>query len=56
MHARRDGEEAVNVARAGEEFEGDVPGGRARAWDEADDLRLALADGAQIPVEEFFVV
>jgi hypothetical protein len=28
-----DGEEAVNVRNAGEEFERDVPGGRALLWD-----------------------
>src|ERR1041384_4335582 len=35
------GEEEVYVARVGEEFEGDVPGGRALFGDEADDFRLA---------------
>src|SRR5215212_10867297 len=51
-----DGEEAVDVVGAGEELLGDVPGGGAGLGDEADDFRLALAYGAEVAVEEFFVV
>src|SRR5204862_4981681 len=50
------GEEAVYVVRAGEEFERNVPGGRALRGDEADDFRLAFVDGAEVAVEELFIV
>jgi hypothetical protein len=46
-----DGEEAVYVVRAGEEFLCDAPGGRACFGDETDDVGLAFADGAEVAVE-----
>ena len=44
------------VGGAGEELLGDVPGGGAGFGDEADDFCLAVVDGAEVAVEEFFVV
>src|SRR5712692_7517396 len=55
-HGFGNSEKAMHIVGVGKEAARNLPGGRASLWHQANDLRLALANGAKVAVKDLFKV